>query len=86
MKVMGVVRLDLSSCNFVGSVLLEIAALCRRLRAVVLSDLYTQRLTDELLRKFTALCPHIAHIDITNADCVTDAGMLSVVQKLSDVS
>ncbi len=82
MKMLNVVRLDLFSCNFVGSVLLEIAALCPRLSAVVLSDLYTQGLTDELLRKFTALCPHIAHIDITNADCVTDAGMLSVVHNL----
>ena len=77
-----IVQLDISSCFFAGSVLLEIAALCPQLRAAVLSDLSFQGLTDELLNKFTTLCPHIAHLHISKADDVTDAGMLSVVKSL----
>eukprot|EP01032_Pedospumella_encystans_P014439 gene14439-16580_t len=82
MKMKNVVRLDLSACDFAGNVLLQIAALCPQLTAAVLSNLFIQGLTDELLSNFTALCPHIVHLDISNADWVTDAGMLSVVQNL----
>lgn len=82
MKMKNVVRLDLSACDFAENVLLKTATLCPQLRAAVLSNLFTQGLTDELLSKLTVLCPHIVHLDISNADWVTDAGMLSVVQNL----
>eukprot|EP01032_Pedospumella_encystans_P012403 gene12403-14354_t len=82
MKMGNIVRLNLSACYIAGSILLEIAALCPQLTAVVLSSLPYRGLTDDLLRKFTALCPHIVHLDVFIANSVTDAGMLSVVQNL----
>ena len=78
-----VVQLNLSRCEITMPVLLEICSHCPHVQALVLSFLYAESLTDETLNKLTTLRPHIAHLDITGAEQITDSGILNIVQNLA---
>ena len=75
-----IVRLDLNQCRVSPAVLLHIARACPLLR--VLKLVTTGGITDETLSSFTKICSHIVHLDISDAENVTDAGVLAVVQNL----
>lgn len=75
-----IVRLDLSQCRMAPATLLLIARACPLLR--VLKFVTTGGITDETLSSFTKICSPIVHLDISDAEDVTDAGVLAVVQNL----
>lgn len=76
----GLTKLDLSRCAVAESVLVQIVYHCPQLK--VLTLIGTIGVTDDVLGKITLFCPHILHLDISYANDVTDAGILSVVQNL----
>ena len=82
LKNRNVFRLDLSQCEIEASLLFQIARACPRLRTLVLSDFFSDTVTDEVLTKLTTICPQISHLNITYARAVTDTGMLNVAKNL----
>lgn len=80
-----VVRLNLSRCEITMSVLLEICSHCFHVQALVLSFLYAESLTDETWSNLSTLRPYIAHLDISDAEQITDSGILNIVQNLASL-
>lgn len=79
-KARNIVRLDLPYCEFASNILIRIVDLCPRLSSICLMSCWP--VTNEDLSAFATMCPFIVHMDISNAQGMTDDGILSIVLNL----